>query len=207
MCSRNRNTKTILLYFNKFLISRILLSNSKNNESFQSPLIDEMPNEDSSDCSCGWFLEWFHLIIAVHTRASLKQCLKEKFSSETDDEDYDEDNEKKKEREALIEKATLYAKAWRTRWHTFFRHLWNNPTIQALIDQQLPQSTKVKGAKNGFVFIIEVIAENIFHKVFYGCTHLPTIKIKTSTGIVRESFDVKVLTKKGFDFKILILLI
>lgn len=123
--------------------------------------------------------------------------MKEKFCSKTDHEDEGE----KKEREALQEKAILYAKAWRTRWHTFFRHLWNNPIIQALINQQIPQSTKVIGTENGFVYIVQTIAENIFQKVFYGCTHLPTIKIQSSTGSVRENSYVEILTKDGFIYK------
>ena len=151
---------------------------------FQSPLIDEIPDENNSDYSCAWFLEWFHLIVIDHTKASFEECLKIMFNGD--------------DQPAVLEKAIFYAKMWRFRWHLFFRKLWNNPVIQQLFDDDIPQATKVLGAKNGFEYIIGVISEHIYEKLFYGCFNLPKVNINTSAGDIRTRSNILLLSKEGY---------
>jgi hypothetical protein len=99
--------------------------------------------------------------------------------------------------ENLLVKAKFYAQLWKSRWHNFFIKLWNNPLIQDLLNTDCPQATKVIGEPNGFAYIIEVISEHVFEKVFYGCFNLPQIEIKTTTGDTRKASNIRLFTKKG----------
>jgi hypothetical protein len=97
----------------------------------------------------------------------------------------------------LCESALKYSKAYRSRWLTFFQTLWNHPFIVKLFDQEIPQNTQVKGHPEGFTYIIEIIADNLFHKLFYGIDVLPPIKIISADGVLLTMDKIKVFTKKG----------
>ena len=158
---------------------------------YEPPIVEAIPDENSKDYHCGWFLTWFRMIVFESSRSQIKEYLQGHF---------DLQNCSTIEKESLYQRALVYTQMWKARWNIFFEKLWNHPTIMSLIDEAIPQSTKVIGHPNGFTFIIETIAENIFKKVFHGKHTLPAVKIHSyvgSTEIISLREDIYVLSKTG----------
>jgi len=189
------------------------LSNSSD-PNYIGPIVDDFPEENSNNYQCGWFLKWFHLIVFDYKSSNdfhqnyLLPLFKLEdivFDDDTDIEAKDDKTKEPlfdKETKSLIliyRKAKLYSTAWRTRWLTFFRHLWNHPFINRLIDVDVPHSTKVNGTSNGFNYIVKVIAENIFQKVFYGEDILPEVTFRSQNNILTKVKNkIVILSKTGY---------
>lgn len=158
-------------------------------------IVDELPDEESNDFSCGRFLKWFHLIVCKHTRRSFQdEYLMHYFSVNKQG----QSEKEVKELSKLKDDAVCFSNTLRTRWQNFFRKLWNDPIIQELLNDEVPQATKVDGCENGFIYIVETITENIFQKVFYGCSSLPPIQIHDNrTGNTTLFEDLKLMSKAG----------
>jgi hypothetical protein len=175
-------------------MNRIILAQV--NDNTPRPTINEVPDADTCDLSCGWFLKWFHSMIYEHKgKTSFRLHLKELFGEGNESSN---DPLSVKEKEQLLERAEEYAKAWKSRWHNFFKKLWNHKYIMDLIDIDVPQATQVEDSENGFLFIVETIAENIFEKVFFGCEILPPVYIRSKkTNTVTLHSNILLLNKNG----------
>lgn len=178
------------------------------------PIVDDFPEEKSSNYQCGWYLQWFHLLVFNYTSSNvfhqeyllpLFKLDDIEFDDDTDIEAKDEKtkeplfDEETKSRIITYRTAKLYSTAWRTRWLTFFRHLWNDPLINRLIDIDNPHRTKVNGTSNGFNYIVKTIAENIFEKVFYGQDILPELTFRSQNNILTKVKNkIVILSKTGY---------
>ena len=160
---------------------------------YQAPVIQDIPIENSTDYKCGWLLKWFRLIIIEYPKKNqFNNYLLSYFNFDREKKSFQSTNIK-----TLYESALKYSNSCRTRWHTFFETLWNHPFIIKLFDREIPHNTQVRGHPQGFSYIIDIIADNIFHKVFYGIDILPPITIRSADGVLLTMDEIQIFTKKG----------
>ena len=147
-----------------------------------------MPSSNETEFFCGWLLQWFHPMLTNYSRSTFKDIYLSSIFSQDSKDDI-----------LLFNRAKVYADTFRTRWNTFFESLWNHHLIQNLFNNECPQATLVNGARCGFNYIIETIAEAVFDKVFLGIYLIPTIYFKAFDGSSEPHYNIELLDKKGFN--------
>ena len=96
------------------------------------------------------------------------------------------------------ERACKFADAIRSRWNNCILSLWNDPSIQHLINQDEPFDTEVEGESNGLIYISNIIGDQLSRLLFFEKKEIPAILIQPYNKTEYEiEYHLKLLNAKG----------
>jgi hypothetical protein len=136
-----------------------------------------------SNSYCGYFLLWFQSLISDNF--SLPDFYRN--LPEHQKKVYDEEKTKVKN----------CCTSWKDKFSHLLEVFWNNSTFLSLINQNCPLLTMVGNLPDGFSFVIDLLADNIFSKVFYGVEKIENVPFVQYESNEDYNETVYLITKTG----------
>ena len=100
--------------------------------------------------------------------------------------------------EVAYKRACLFADTIRSRWNNCILDLWNDPSIQHLINQDDPFDTEVEGESNGLLYISKIIGDQLSRLLFFEKNVIPAISIQPYNKTEYEvEYYLKLLSAEG----------